>query len=123
MYSLIKIISIIIRQFCVPNPFETLGDGIVMNLWGTSMLISPEVLNWVVEPFMYAVTFSIVGIYYDEGTVPVFGSFLYLAFYCIHIFLLWVMSLAGFATGAVLLVIVMYIGCHVGANRLRNRYI
>ena len=123
MYKLIKIFSIIIRQFCVSNPFETLGDGLVVNLWQTPMLISPEVLNWLVEPFMCAVTFAVVGIYYDRGTAPAFGSFLYLIFYCLHIFLLWLMSLAGFATGTACFIIVMYVGGHVVVNKLRNRYI
>lgn len=122
MYKLIVAISILIRQFCIPNPFEALGDGLVVKLGQTPILLPPEVLNWVSEPFMHAVTFAVVGIYYDRGTAPTFGSFLYLLFYCIHTFLLWLMSLVGFATWAVLLITAIYVGCHVGLNRLRNRY-
>lgn len=32
MYKLIAATSILIRQFCVPNPFEALGNGLVVNI-------------------------------------------------------------------------------------------
>lgn len=122
MYKLIAAISILMRQFCIPNPFEALGDGVVVNIGEMSILLSPRVLNWIMEPFMYSVTFAVVGMYYGRGTDPSFGSFLYLLFYYIHIFLLWLMSLAGFDTWAVLPIATIYVGCHVGLNRRRNRY-
>lgn len=120
MYKLMATISILIRQFCIPNPFDVLGDGV--NIGERAIVISPEVLNWVAEPFMHVVTFAVVGLYYDRGSAPAFGSFLYLLFYCIHTFLLWLMSLAGFATWAITLIVVLYIGCHVGVKMLRNSY-
>ena len=122
MYKLMAAISIWIRQFYIPNPFEALGDGLVINMGKTSMLLPPEALNWVAEPFMHGTTFVIVGLYYDRGSAPALGSFLYLIFYCIHTFLLWLMSLAGFATWAVILIVVLYIGCHIGVKWLQNRY-
>lgn len=120
MYKLMAIISILIRQFCIPNPFEVLGEGV--NIGERVMVIPPEVLNWGVEPLMYVVTFEVVGLYYDRGSAPAFGSFLYLLFYCIHTFLLWLILLAGFATWVIALVIVLYIGCHAGVKMLRNSY-
>ena len=122
MYKLIAAISILIRQFCIPNPFDALGDGFVVNLEQIAILLPPYVINLLAEPFIHAVTFAVVGIYYDSGTAPAFGSFLYLIFYCLHIFLLWLMSLAGFAIWGVWLIIAIYVGCHVGLNRLRNSY-
>lgn len=122
MYKLVATISILIRQFCIPNPFEALRGGLVVNLGQTPILLSPEVLNWVVEPFMHAVTFAVVGLYYDRGSASALGSFLYLLFYCIHTFLLWLMSLAGFTTWAVVLIVGTYMGCHLGLKMLRNRY-
>jgi len=123
MYKLIVAISILIRQFCIPNPFDALGEGLVVNIRETSLLLPPEVLNWVAEPFMHAVTFAAVGLYYDRGSAPALGSFLYLLFYCIHTFLLWLMSLAGFATWAVVLIVVLYIVCHMGLTKLRSVWI
>ena len=39
-------ISILVRQFYLPNPFEPLGDGLLMNMGEAQILLSPEVLNW-----------------------------------------------------------------------------
>lgn len=122
MYKLMAAISIWIRQFYIPNPFESLGDGLVVNMGKTSMLLPPEALNWVAEPFMHGITFVIVGLYYDRRSAPALGSFLYLIVYCIHTFLLWLMSLAGFATWAVILIVVLYIGCHIGVKWLHNSF-
>ena len=122
MYKLMVAISVLIRQFYIPNPFEAIGDGLVVNVGKIPMLLPPELLNWVAEPFMHGITFVIVGLYYDRGSAPAFGSFLYLLFYCIHTLLLWVMSLAGFAIWAVVLIVVLYIGCHIGVKMLRNSY-
>lgn len=123
MYKLIAAISILIRQFCISNPFEALGDGLGVNIGETSMLLPPGVLNWIAEPFMHAVAFAVVGLYYDRGSNHALGSFLYLLFYCMHTFLLWLMSLAGFATWAVLLIVVLYIVCHMGLKNLRSVYL
>lgn len=122
MYKLMAVISILIRQFCIPNPFEALGDGLIVNVGKTPILIQPWILNGVAETFMYMVTFGVVGLYYESGEEPVVGSFLYLLFYCIHTFLLWLMSLAGFATWAVALLLVLYVGCHIVLKMLRKRY-
>lgn len=122
MYKLIVAISILIRQFYLPNPFEALGDGLIVNIGETPMALPPEILNWIAEPFMHAVAFAVVGLYYDRGSAPTLGSFLYLLFYCIHTFLLWLMSLAGFATWVVVLIVGTYMGCHLGLKMLRDRY-
>ena len=123
MYKLMAAISILIRQFYIPNLFEALGDGLVVNMGKTSMSLPPEALNWVAEPFMHGITFVIVGLYYDRGSSPALGSFLYLIFYCIHTFLLWLMSLAGFSTWAVVVIVVLYIACHMSLTKLRSAWI
>lgn len=123
MYRLMTVISTLIRQFCIANPFDALGDGVVINIDHTPILLTPGVLNWVAEPFLHVVTFVVVGLYYDKGSAPAFGSFLYLFIYCVHTFLLWLMSLAGFSIWVVLLIVVLYVGCHVGLTVLRAHYI
>lgn len=123
MYKLMTIISIFIRQFCIPNPFEALGDGLLVNMGGVQTMLPPELLNWVAEPFIHLITYAVVGLFYSRGSAPEIGSFLYLMFYCIHIFLLWLMSLAGFAIWAVVLIVALYIACHMGVAKLRwGRY-
>lgn len=79
-------------------------------------------LNWVAEPVMHGITFTIVGVYYYRGSAPALGSFLYLLFYCVHTFLLWLMSLAGFATWAVVLTVVLYILCHIGLAKVKEKF-
>lgn len=120
MYKFLAIFSIIIRQFFIPNPFDALGDGLLVNAGQDSMVLSPEVLNWITEPIMHVLTFAIVGLYYDRKSNSAVGSFLYLLFYCIHTLLLWLMSLTGFALWTVVLIVVIYIGCHIGIKALRN---
>lgn len=66
MYKLIAVISIFIRQFCISNPFEVLGDGLVVKIGEAPMALPPEILNWIAEPFMHTVTFAVVGLYYIE---------------------------------------------------------
>lgn len=118
MYKIIAAISVFIRMFYLPNPFEALGSGLVVNIGEASILLSPEVLNLVAESFIHIVTFSVVGLYYDRGSAPAVGSLLYLVLYCIHIFLLYLMSLVEFAMWAVVLIVVLYILCHMGVKKI-----
>lgn len=111
MYRIMMVLSVLIRQFYIPNPFEVLGDGLIMNIGEVPIMIQPEMLNWIAEPFVHCVTFGVVGMYYDEGSAPALGSLLYLLFYCVHTFLLWLMSLCGFAIWAVVIILVIYVGC------------
>lgn len=96
MYNLMKIVSIIIRQFYVPNPFEPREDAVI--------------LNWIAEPIMHLVTFSVVGMFYDRGSAPAVGSFLYLLFYFIHTGLLMLMGYFQWTRIAIIIVVIMYIG-------------
>lgn len=70
MYKLVAGISLLIRQFCVPNPFEPRSDALLLNI--------------IAEPIMHIVTYGVVGIFYEKYSAPAVGSFLYLLFYCIH---------------------------------------
>lgn len=118
MYKLIAVISILIRMFYLPNPFVALGAGLVINMGEMQIVLSPEVLNLVAESFVHMVTFSVVGLYYNRGSAPAIGSVLYLVFYCIHIFILYLVSLAEFKMWAVVTIVVLYILCHKGFMRL-----
>ena len=113
MYKLVATISILIRQFCIPNPFDKMEGSLTVSLGEMSMVCPPTVMNWVAEPFMHAVTFAAVGLYYDSGTAPAFGSVLYLLFYCVHTFMLWLMALARFAEWAIMFVVILYVVCHI----------
>lgn len=94
MYKTISLISAIIRFLYIPNPFETCQMGLLLNL--------------LVAPFLHVITYKIVGIYYERYSCPSLGCFLYLLFYCIHTFILWLLSLAGFSWLLVILILVTY---------------
>ena len=122
MYKIIALISVIMRQVYIPNPFEALGAGLGVTLYNSQVIIGPECLNMITEPLMHVITFTVVGFYYDRGSAPTLGSLLYLLFYCIHTLILWFMSLTCFAHWAVILILGIYVGCHVALVRLRMRY-
>lgn len=103
----------------IPNPFEALGAGLTITISGVPVLFPPFLLNLLAEPIMYMITYVVVGMYYDRGSEPALGSILYLLFYCVHTFVLWLMSLADFSILAVGSLIFVYIGGHIFINRLR----
>lgn len=99
MYNIIAFISVIIRQFFLPNPFEPRTDAII--------------LNWIAEPLLYVITYLIVGIFYDEGSEPALGSFLYLVFYAIHVVLLMLIGFFQWTKIAIIIIVVLYL-CILG---------
>ena len=120
MYAVIATISLIIRQFIISNPFEVLGEGITLVLDNSEILITPEVLNWIVEPAIHAITFAVVGIHYEVESFPALGSILYLVFYWVHVWLIRLMALSGFSVGIVLLIAILYIAIHFALLQIKN---
>lgn len=121
MYKLIATISTIVRQFYLPNPFEVLGNGLQVEICDMLVVLPPSLLNWLAEPIMWGVTYGVVGMYYQEGSNPPFGSFLYLVFFCIHTGIIHLMALADFNKWIVILILVLYACCHAGINAIRER--
>lgn len=89
----------LIRQFCVPNPFEPRADALFLNI--------------IAEPIMHFITFSIVGLFYKRGSAPALGSFLYLFFYFIHTGLLILMGYFQWTKVAIIMIVVLYV-CTLG---------
>ena len=120
MYKIIAAISVLIRQFVLPNPFEPLGEKFNVTLFNITLPLTPDIANWIAEPVLHLLAFGIAGLYYARGyNDPALGSFLYLLFYVIHTLILMLMSAAGFAWWAVVLLVVLYIAGHIGVNKLR----
>ncbi|MBQ9768441.1 MAG: hypothetical protein IJW37_10100 [Lachnospiraceae bacterium] len=122
MYKIIAAISMFIRQFYLSNPFEALGEGLRVEINNVSVVLSPSLLNWLAESLMWGITYGVVGMYYEKGSAPALGSFLYLIFYCVHTWLIHLMAFADFNKWIVILILVLYVGCHAGINILRNRW-
>lgn len=79
MYKFMAILSILIRQFCLPDPFEFLGEY----SW---------IVNWIVGLILPAITYKTVGIIYEKNSIPFIGSLLYLLFFSMFTILLWIMG-------------------------------
>ncbi len=116
MYKLVSIISFLIRQFCLPNPFECFGDSALL-------------INWIVGVAMAPITYLIVGRIYEKGSEPTLGSLLYLVTYALLTGVLYIMGIFSFAWWWILILVAVFIGAIIGiriisekieANRFRN---
>lgn len=102
LYALISAISIFVRNFVLPNPFECFGESAV-------------VINWIAEPIIQFIAHSLVGLVYLKGSAPALGSLLYLIVYAslvgvlalfgVFAFELWWILLCIMAFSAVVLAI------------------
>lgn len=96
MYKLMAVISVIVRQFYLPNPFECFGD-------------MAFIYNWIAEPFVHITAFALVGTVYRSGSAPALGSILYLITYCIVTGVLWVLGQFSFAWWSIFIMIILII--------------
>lgn len=95
MYGKVALLSIIIRNFILPNPFESHEYGILINL--------------AFEPILWIITYFIVSLFYEKGTTPALGSFLYLFFYCVHVGLIYICGQFNFNYIAIGVIAGLYI--------------
>ena len=116
MYKLISVLSVLINQFCLPNPFECFGDS--------AMLI-----NGIAGIVMAPITYVIVGLVYEKGSELAVGGLLYLVTYALLTGVLCVMSIFSFAWWWILILVTAFVGAVIGiriisekieANRFRN---
>lgn len=123
LYGIIAAVSILVRQFVLPNPFEPLGETFTLSIKDFSISLTPAVANLIIEPILHAITFSVVGIYYSKGTnKPALGSSLYLLFYSIHIGLIYIISSFGFTLATIIITLVAYVIAHIIVNVLINKF-
>lgn len=93
MYKIMMVISMFVRQFYLPNPFECFGE------WAW-------LYNILAEPLMHSIAFGLVGLVYTRGSAPAIGSFLYLVAYTAVTGILTLMGVYSFAWWWVLIVLV-----------------
>ena len=109
-YKAIVSVSWIIRQFCLPNPFESLGDGLIVTLGKSQLLMTPTILNLIASFVLPLLSYLIVGMVYESGSEPALGSILYLSVYCVLVFILWIVSVYSFSILAVVSGCILIIG-------------
>ena len=100
LYAIMAVISIIVRQVYLPNPFECFGDM----AW---------LYNLIAEPIMHIAARKIVGTVYRSGDCPPWGSFLYLVVYASITGVLALMGIFSFAWWWVLIIVAAMIGIGV----------
>jgi len=109
-YAVMTIISLVIRQFVIPNPFECFGNDAIA-------------INWIAEPIIQAVSYAIVGVFYIKGSAPAVGSFLYLIVYALIVVFLWILSIFSFAWWWGLIVVVAIIALTYGGTWIKGVFV
>ena len=108
MYGIVSLLSLLIRNFLLPNPFESFA-GQEISAFGTKFIIEPITANWITEAILFSITFSVVGLYYKrEMKMPTLGSILFLVFYCIHTGLVYLLCRLSFSVIPCLLILAIY---------------
>ena len=75
MYSIVSFISLIVRQFLLPNPYlNYFSDKNIAELF--NIIAGGAILHFL--------SFWITGIYYSKGDAPTLGSISYLFWYIIN---------------------------------------
>ena len=110
MYKLMATLSVIVRQFYLPNPFECFGDMAVIYNLIAGVILSP-------------IAFAIVGTFYRSGDFPALGSLCYLATYAALTGILCIMGIFSFAWWWILLVVTVIIVAISGLAYLKERYL
>lgn len=108
MYGIIASLSIFIRNFMLPNPFEAYPLGLAY--------------NWLAGIIMIPLTFVTVGLLYEKGSNPALGSFLYLVFYLVYTGLLMLCSLFNFSKIACVVILIVYLAALISLVRLQNGF-
>ena len=107
LYGLIKLSSIFIREYLLPNPFGNRANA--------------EALNWMLGIVLYIITYPIVGLFYRPRSNPPLGSLLYLFFYAIHTGLVSLMGVFEFSKFSVITIISIYIIILIGIKILQSK--
>lgn len=109
MYRIISVFSLLVRQFILPNPFESFA-GQDITLFGVKLVIEPLLANWIAEAILFPISFFVAGLFYKrEMKMPALGSFLYFAFYCLHTLFLYAFCKFSFSTIPCIILLACYI--------------
>lgn len=109
LYGVISVISIIVRQFFLPNPFDCFDDKAVL-------------INWIAEPILQVIAFALVGLVYCRGSFPALGGILYLITYAALVGVLWLMGIFTFAWWWVAIIIVALSAIIFGINLIASKH-
>ena len=126
MYTILAIIFAYIRQFYLPNPFETWVGDLTMTINELTIPLLPAPLyafwlNAVFGGIIGYITYKVVGLYYFKRVdCPIKGCILYMFFYIVHTLCLWLIGLLNHDLKAFLIVGTLYVLIHILYNMLFN---
>ena len=104
LYNIVATISFIIRQFFLPNPFVGFDYAVLLNL--------------IVGTAIAALSYFLVGQVYEKGSIPWFGSLLFLICYSILTILLYLLVSWWWI---ILIVVAIIIGIIITIKIIQNR--
>ncbi len=110
LYGIMATLSVIVRQFYLPNPFECFGDNAVL-------------INWISEPIIHVVAFALVHLVYHRGDFPALGSLLYLVANAAITGVLALMGIFSFAWWWILIVVIVIIVLICGCIWMKERFL
>ena len=110
LYGVATIVSFLIRQFVLPNPFECFGEKAIL-------------INWIAEPILQVVAYMLVGLVYRKGDMPAIGSALFLITYAALVGVLWVLGAFRFAWWWILFLTAAFIAVVLGIRWICNRMV
>ena len=100
-YGVISAIGYIVRNLFLPNPFECFEGKA---LW----------INLIAEPIIHLIAFLITGLFYEEKSLPWWGSLLYFLFYSAIVLALWLLSLVNFVWWSIVIAVIVIAAIAVG---------
>ncbi len=120
LYKFLSALFMLVRQFYLPNPFNVLEEGITVMINGFPILLTPIILNWIAGFVLPVFTYVVVGLYYNRGSYPELGSFLYMVFFLVHTGMIYIVLLVYTKVWLVMLISVAYIGIHFALLTLKK---
>lgn len=107
---MMPVISFIVRQFFLPNPFTPLGSN-------------ADAINLLFGGVLVPITYGMVGFIYDSGSDPTAGSFLFLLIYAINTGVTYLVCKAYPIQWLMGLIVVLYIALYTFiVIKVRNDY-
>jgi hypothetical protein len=113
MYTIINILSALVRQFVLPNPYKNIFDDIFIAML-FNILAGGTILH--------LISFSMVGIFYKRGECPAVGSAMYLLCYIVNTI---IVTIAGILTNnlhtLVIVLLFLYLIIYIVLIVIKNK--
>lgn len=122
MYIVIMILSVCMRTFYLPNPFEVFGNNIMIPFGDFYFPLPTNYINILYGSFIIApIAFAATSRYYHKGIDhPAKGSCIFLGFYMIYNHMTVLASRAQFEEWVIAVLIATYIVLHISINKIIN---